>query len=505
MLSKEEIAFFIQEDNCSDRKNLARVGERYYEGEHDILRYRLFYYDANGEIQEDKTRSNIKISHPFFTELVDQQAQYMLNGDTFIKSDIPELQEELDKVFTDDFTMELTETITSTITKGFGYMYCYKDSNDNFRFENADAMGVVEVRAKDTDDNCRYVIYWYIDKNTKANKKIKRIQVWDDKQIYFYTQADDGAIVEDDTEEYNPRPHIVYRNNNDDESLYYDTLGFIPFFRLDNNRKQQSALKPIKALIDDYDLMACGLSNNIQDSAEAYFVVSGFQGDNLDELITNIKTKKHIGVDVGGGVDVKTVEIPYQARATKLALDETNIYRFGMGFNSAQLGDGNITNVVIKSRYALLDLKCDKLEKNLKKFLREMIKIVLDDVNKRNETDYQQKDVYFEVNREIITNASDNASIKKLEADTKAVEVNLLLGLNGVLDNETVIQLICEQLDIDYNEIKDKLPTDEAQESMGAMETLDNTPVDNVEGNVDNTQMEEDVLGMLEKLLNEVG
>ena len=355
MLSKEEIAFFIQEDNCSDRKNLARVGERYYEGEHDILRYRLFYYDANGEIQEDKTRSNIKISHPFFTELVDQQAQYMLNGDTFIKSDIPELQEELDKVFTDDFTMELTETITSTITKGFGYMYCYKDSNDNFRFENADAMGVVEVRAKDTDDNCRYVIYWYIDKNTKVNKKIKRIQVWDDKQIYFYTQADDGAIVEDDTEEYNPRPHIVYRNNNDDESLYYDTLGFIPFFRLDNNKKQQSALKPIKALIDDYDLMACGLSNNIQDSAEAYFVVSGFQGDNLDELITNIKTKKHIGVDVGGGVDVKTVEIPYQARATKLALDETNIYRFGMGFNSAQIGDGNITNVVIKSRYALLD------------------------------------------------------------------------------------------------------------------------------------------------------
>ena len=472
MLSKEEIAFFIQEDNCSDRKNLARVGERYYEGEHDILKYRLFYYDANGEIQEDKTRSNIKISHPFFTELVDQQAQYMLNGDTFIKSDIPELQEELDKVFTDDFTMELTETITSTITKGFGYMYCYKDANDNFRFENADAMGVVEVRAKDTDDNCRYVIYWYIDKNTKAQKKVKRIQVWDDKQIYFYTQADDGAIVEDDTEEYNPRPHIVYRNNNDDESLYYDTLGFIPFFRLDNNRKQQSGLKPIKALIDDYDLMACGLSNNIQDSAEAYFVVSGFQGDNLDELITNIKTKKHIGVDVGGGVDVKTVEIPYQARATKLALDETNIYRFGMGFNSAQLGDGNITNVVIKSRYALLDLKCDKLEKNLKKFLREMIKIVLDDVNKRNDTDYQQKDVYFDFDREIITNASDNAQIKQIEATTKATEINLLLGLNGVLDNETVIQLICEQLDIDYNEIKDKLPTDEAQETNSAMEVL---------------------------------
>lgn len=472
MLTLDEIAFFIQEDNSSARKAQARVGERYYEGKHDILNYKLFYYDADGEIQEDKTRSNVKISHPFFTELVDQQAQYMLNGDEFVKSDIPELQTELDKVFSDDFISELTETITSTVTKGFGYMYCYKDKTDNFRFENADAMGVVEVRAKDTDDNCKYVIYWYIDKNTKAQKKIKRIQVWDDKQIYFYTQSEDGGIVVDDTEEINPRPHIIYRNNNDDESLYYDTLGFIPFFRLDNNRKQKSGLEPIKALIDDYDLMACGLSNNITDSTEAYFVVSGFQGDSLDELITNLKTKKHIGVDAGGNVDMKTVNIPYEARATKLALDETNIYRFGMGFNSAQLGDGNITNVVIKSRYALLDLKCNKLEKNLRKFLREMIQIVLDDLNVKNGTDYQQKDVYFEFEREVITNASDNASIKKTEADTKAVEINLILSLKGVLDDETVIQMICEQLDVDYNDVKDKLPINQQQDSYGAMGVL---------------------------------
>ena len=472
MLSLDEIAFFIQEDNCSARKAQARVGERYYDGKHDILNYKLFYYDAEGEIQEDKTRSNVKISHPFFTELVDQESQYILNGDKFVKSDIPELQTELDKVFSDDFISELTETITSTISKGFGYMYCYKDKNNNFKFENADAMGVVEVRAKDTDDNCKYVIYWYIDRNTKSQKKIKRIQVWDDKQIYFYTQSDDGAIVKDDTEEYNPRPHIVYRNSNDDESLYYDTLGFIPFFRLDNNRKQISGLEPIKALIDDYDLMACGLSNNITDSAEAYFVVSGFQGDNLDELITNLKTKKHVGVDAGGGVDMKTVNIPYEARATKLALDETNIYRFGMGFNSAQLGDGNITNVVIKSRYALLDLKCNKLEKNLRKFLREMIQIVLDDLNNKYDKDYQQKDVYFDFKREVITNASDNANIKKIEADTKAVEINLILGLKGVIDDETVIKMICEQLDINYEDVKDKIPINQVQDSYGAMGVL---------------------------------
>ena len=47
----------------------------------------------------------------------------------------------------------------------------------------------------------------------------------------------------------------------------------------------------------------------------------------------------------------------------------------------------------------------------------DMVQVVLDDVNKRNGTDYQQKDVYFDFEREVITNASDNASIKKIEAD----------------------------------------------------------------------------------------
>ena len=143
-----------------------------------------------------------------------------------------------------------------------------------------------------------------------------------------------------------------------------------------------------------------------------------------------------------------------------------------MGFNSAQIGDGNITNVVIKSRYALLDLKCNKLEKNLKKFLREIIEVILNDLNKKDGTDYQQKDVYFDFEREIITNELDNANIKKTKADIRKVEIDILLGLKGVIDDETIIKSICEQLDIDYDDIKDKLPVNEVNNTLNAIDTL---------------------------------
>ena len=471
MLKIEEIKNLIQNDITSERKRLAGIGLNYYDGKHDIRNYRIFYYDADGNLKEDTYRSNIKISHPFFTELVDQCVQYMFSGDdNFVKSDIPELQDELDKYFGSEFINELVDTGTDAKSKGFGYMYTYKSKNGRTRFLSADSMNVIEVRETETDDNCKYVIYWYIERIGKNHEPIKRIQVWDENYVYYYVQDCEGTITIDDSVERNPRPHIIYERKG---AEYGASLGYIPFFKLKNNRYEKSDVFTVKELIDDYDLMACGLSNNIQDFDFPIYAVSGFQGDNLDELVQNIKSKKIIGTGEGGKVDVKTIDIPYQARLSKLELDEKNIYRFGMGFNSAQLGDGNITNVVIKSRYALLDLKCNKFEKQLRAFMNQLVEVVLDEINKTgNDTDYSLKDVYYKFDREVMTNASDNAQIKKVEADTRNVEINLLLNLAQTFPKETIISLICEQLDIDYNDIKDKLPKSEMELNQEAEKLL---------------------------------
>ena len=292
MLSEKEILKFIGEDKSSTKKRLASIGQKYYEAEHDILQYRMFYFNADGKLVEDQTRSNIKIPHPFFTELVDQAVQYMLsNKEGIIKSDIPELQERLDEYFDDDFICELNDVLTGTLSKGFEYMYAYMNKDGKLSFECANSLGVVEVRAKETDDGCEYVIYWYVDRIAKTNELIKRVQVWDKNQTYFYVQDGEGKLILDGSEPINPRPHVIYKKDGDD-SIYYDNFGFIPFFRLDNNRKQWSSLKPIKALIDDYDLMSCGMSNNLADFDHPLYVIKGFQGDDLDELQVNLKTKK---------------------------------------------------------------------------------------------------------------------------------------------------------------------------------------------------------------------
>lgn len=472
-LTVEEIQDFITRDKTDSRKTQSKKAVNYYEAKHDIMNSRLFYIDGNGEVQEDKFRSNIKISHPFFTELCDQQVQYMLSSDEpFIKSKDETLQQELDKYFDADFKSELSECILGTIIKGYDYLYGYKNVNDRMQFEYADGLGVIEVRENECDDHVEHVIYYYLDRIGKNRELITRIQVWDDKETYYYVQQNDGKIKKDEDKPLNPRPHIVYKKDGD-ESLYYDGFGFIPFFRLDNNKKRTSNLLAVKDLIDDYDLMSCSLSNNLEDVNEALYVVNGFEGDNLDELITNIRTKKVVGTAPEGDIEIKTVDIPYQARQIKLELDEKNIYRFGMGFNSAQIGDGNITNIVIKSRYALLDLKCNKLEIRLKQFLTKIVKCVLEEINKNLDTQYTSNDIYFEFTREVMTNASDNAQIELTEAQTEQTKINTLLNVAATLGNESIAEEICNILDLDYDEVKDYIVQDPNSELKGLMNGLE--------------------------------
>lgn len=493
-LNPDLILSLINQDMRSDKKQKAKIGDRYYDGEHDIRDYKIYYVNDEGELVQDTDRSNIKISHAFFTELVDQKTQHILSSEeSFVKSDKPDLQKELDKYFGDDFKDELAELITGTSVKGFDYIYARKNEDNRLEFKYADGMGVIEVSAKENgnpEDNNDYIIYHYLDvqQTKKGIKEVMKIEVWDKEKTYYY-QKKSGKLLKgesglelDPDARINPRPHLVYK----EEDKYYGRgFDFIPFWRLDNNRKQMSDLKPIKALIDDYDLMSCGLSNNLQDISEGIYVVKGFTGGSLTDLQKNIKAKKIVGVGKEGDVDIRTINIPYQARQTKLDLDEKNIYRFGMGLNTAGLKDSNATtNLMIKAAYALLDLKCNKSETKIKTLLRKLLKPVIKEINEENGTDYTIDDVYLLFKREVITNDVDNANVELLEAQKQQTIITTLLNLATKLPEEVEMELIFEALDLNYADYKDQVEEmlkEKRIDINSASEALANAPVEPIE------------------------
>ena len=464
-LNGATIKTLLEKDSTSERKRLAKIGQRYYDAEHDIRDYRVFYYDADGVIQEDKHRSNIKISHAFFTELADQLSAFILSNTEEIiqaKEGVEGLQDLITPYFDEEFWAENIELITGSYVKGFDYLYSYKNEEDRTAFQYANGMGVVEVKANEASDGIERRLYCYVDRIDNDGNKIYKIQEHTAENISFFERVGEtGNIKYEFT-----IPNVVYTDEETGER-YGKSFGYVPFFRLDYNRNQTSGLKPIKGLIDDYDLMQCGLSNNLQDLTEGIFVVKGFNGDNLDELITNVKTKKAVGVGEGGDVDVRTIDIPYQARKAKADEDEKNIYRFGMGLNTQGLKDTNATtNLAIRAAYSLLDLKANKFIARYKQFLKQIIKIVIDEINAVNGTGYTVNDVRIHFEPETLVNETENAANRKTEAEIKQIEINIILNVFEVIGNEEALRLICEQLDIDFEELKNKL--EEKQKEEGA-------------------------------------
>lgn len=451
----EAIKKMIDKDRGSPLKKKMRQAMAYYKGRHDIHDYKLYYFDSNDQLQEEKYRSNTKISHGFFSELVDQKVQYLLSNPIEVHTQQEGLEELLNQYVNEDFQLTLQELVEGASQKAFEYLFWRLDEAGRLSFRTADSLSIIPIY--DGNYQLRQVIY-YVDEELVIDgqaKQVAKVQFWTEYQVFYFVY-DGKAIKLDESVAFNPSYHRLVKHTETGEVLGKG-YGRLPFLVLENNRLKTSDLEPIKDLIDDYDLMACSLSNNLIDFDHPIYAVRGYQGDNLDKLTQNLKTRKTIGVDEGGGIDVKTVDIPIEARKEKLLIDKEAIYKFGMGFDSSQVGDGNVTNVVIKSRYSLLDLKCNKLEVRLKKVIKQMLELVVANINELHGKAYDPAELEIVLVRDVMANEMDNATIAKTEADTKQVAVQTVLDASSKLDQRTTLELLAEVLAIDPDEVEKAL------------------------------------------------
>lgn len=447
----------VKTDRQSPIKEKMSEGLRYYDYKHDILKFRLFYYNDDGKFVEETNRSNIKIPHAFFTEQVDQKVQYLLSNSVEFETADTELKTYLEEYIDDDFQLMLQEMVEGASKKAYEFAYVYRAASGKLLFKVADSRKVIVIY--DDMNEVIAIIRYYDTDITKDNRKVTvtKAELWDTEKTWFFVSSSDynNRFILDESQEINPRFHQVVEDS--DGKLLGKGFGYIPFLKLSNNKNEKTDLEPIKALIDDYDLMACALSNNLVDFDHPIYAVKGYQSDNLDNLVTNLRTKKTVGVSQDGGIDVKTVDIPVTARKTKLETDKEAIYKFGMAFDSSQVGDGNITNIVIKSRYSLLDLKCNKTEIRLRAFIKQLLDIIIQDINERYHKSFKRQQVEVVITRSTLINQTDNAETEKVEAETKGQLIQNLLDVAPYLDDKSLLKKICAIQDLDYDEVVQSL------------------------------------------------
>lgn len=461
----------IAQHRADARNAFMMVAQRYYQHEHDILKNRIFYFDENGSLVEDKTATNIRIPHSFFTELVDQKVQYLLSNPVTVHVEDSQFQDYLNDYWDDKQQEFLQEIEEGASIGGLEYAYSYTDQNDKLRFQTSSGLNTILIN-NDNGDAQRTV--YFTDERVKIGREyytITSVRLFTDKEIVYFKNNKKGDFRLDEGVEVNPQPHVLAKQG---DTLLGRSYNTIPFYKLKNNKFEMSDLKPIKGLIDDFDLMACFLSNNLQDFNDAIYVVTGYPGDDLTKLRQNIKSRKIVPIDdPTGGVEIKTVDIPFTARKAKLDIDREAIYKFGMGLDTAQVGDGNITNVVIKSRYVLLDMKANKAEVRLRSLITWMNKMIVDDINRRFNTAYLASDIKVSIVKESVVDSKELADIEYTEAQTKQIMIEVLLSVASKLDDESILRMICEQLEISYDDVINRLAEQEANPALSLQDLGD--------------------------------
>jgi SPP1 family phage portal protein len=147
-----------------------------------------------------------------------------------------------------------------------------------------------------------------------------------------------------------------------------------------NNKSKKSDLEGIQELIDMYNSINSGFIDNINLFQEAIVKLKGFTGDTeeLEAVRKGMQKYKMVGIPNGGGdsadIEYMSIEIPVEARKLILEILKENIFKIGQGLDPDRLaGESNVTNVVIKSRYASLDMKANSTEKQLTLFYERFI------------------------------------------------------------------------------------------------------------------------------------
>jgi SPP1 family phage portal protein len=210
--------------------------------------------------------------------------------------------------------------------------------------------------------------YYFIDKDTI------KIEEWTLTGLVTYTIRKDKVFDLEETTHFSSE--IIY----DDEVIEtkFGNFPFIPFLPLKNNKEEESDISGIKILLDYYNDISSGFIDNVYKFQEAIIKLKGFSGDvdTLDQTLKKLKKYKMVGVPNDGDLEYMAIEIPVEARKVLLDILKENIFKLGRAYDPDLIGDGNITNIVIKSRYFQLDNKCNKLEKQLKLFHESFIKFI---------------------------------------------------------------------------------------------------------------------------------
>lgn len=399
------------------------LAEKYYDGDHDILRRERKVMNAEGTLSVVHNLPNNRLVDNQYRKLVDQKTNYVLGKPLTIATEKPEYLEKLDKVFNKRVHRQLRVLARYAVDGGIAWMYPYYDSNSQFKLAIFPSYEICPIwkdkNHTELDSAMRYYSEEVFDKNGGITL-IYHVDLFTTTGIsYFMYQG--GSLVPCD----NAHSDYLYVNG---IGYNWERLPIIPF---KYNDKEIPLIRNVKSLQDSLNQVLSDFQNNMEeDPRSTILVLKNYDGTNIAEFRQNLATYGVIKVTtvdgVQGGVETLNVEVNatnYQAILMQL---KRAIVENGRGFDAKEERmDGDPNQMNIESMYTDIDLDVNAMETEFQAGFEELKWFIDQYLIHTGNTNYTEEEVEFVFNRDIFINED-----AKIENCVKSV---------GIISNKTIV------------------------------------------------------------------
>ena len=328
--------------------------------------------------------ANHKLASRFFGMAVDQEVSYLLgNGVTFAN-------EETGKKLCPDFDQEVMDAARAAKIAGVSFGF--------WDLSHLRVFSLMEfVPLYDEEDGALKagIRFWQVAKDKPLRATLYEMDGFTE---YFQPKNEDMAVMQE-KRSYK----ILVRKADVGEMEIYDGGNYpgFPIVPLKNNKACLSEIAGKRNTVDALDIASSNMVNNVDEGNLIYWVLSNCEGMNdIDDakFVERLKTLHvaHTNGDDGAKAEAHTIEAPYEGTNSTIDMLKKKLYEDFQCFDASAVSAGNQTATAIKASYAPLDLKTDKFEAEVTRFIVGILQIAgIDDkpsytrnqiINKTEET-----------------------------------------------------------------------------------------------------------------------
>ncbi len=425
--NRSKIAYEIRKFKNSSEYRQMVVGERYFEGKHDILFKSRSTIGRNGQLVDLSNLPNNKIVDNQYKKLVVQKVNFLVGKSILFQTDNDKYSNELTKIMNKSMVRTINALAIDSLNCGIGWLYVYYDEGGKLCFKRFKPTEIIPIWKGADHSELDYVIRLFNESSFKGGVEVttEMVEVYTKYGIERY-EYKNGSLV---SCEPFITPYFAVKSGDSFYEFNWEEVPIIPF---KYNSREIPLINMVKSLQDGINVILSNFQDNMQeDPRNTIMVLVNYGGENLGEFRENLATYGAVKINTEDGVagDVKTIQVDVNSENYKaiLALFKEAIVENAMSYNAKDDRlSSNPNQMNIKSMYSDIELDANGMELEYQASVEKLLWFINVHFANTKVGDFEDERVDVIFNRDMMMNESS-----VIEDIQKSV---------GILSNKTLVE-----------------------------------------------------------------